>query len=67
MQLHPELTTALVDDHRRELHMRAEQRRMLSTRDLPAPTGTRARLRSARRALSGLVPRAASGSGGAST
>jgi hypothetical protein len=30
MQLHPELTTTLVVQHERDLHTRAEQRRMLS-------------------------------------
>lgn len=47
MQVHPELTTALLAENERDLRTRAEQRRLLPKRDLPprsaGPLGRRPR------------------------
>jgi hypothetical protein len=41
MQVHPELTTALLAEHERDLRTRAAQRRMLPGRDRSPRSGTR--------------------------
>jgi hypothetical protein len=62
MQLHPELTTALLVEHGRDLYRRAEQRRTLSRFDRRVPSGPRALRDLARRALMVVVPRPPHGS-----
>lgn len=52
MQVHPEITAALIAEHERELRTRAEQRRKRSRRDRPRSSAVRPRGYGARIAVS---------------